>query len=189
MKTLCLMRHAKSGWDDPSLSDHDRPLTARGVEAAGLVGRHLKQRGVRPDLVLCSTARRAAETLALVLNELGRGMPVEHDRGPVLVTVEYRVRKEDRAAFLGGLHPISAERRRNGAYAWGIAEDAADPERIVEWFMVESWAEHMRQHARHTNEDRAAQDLARSFHTGDSSPVVTHLIAEDFSKGNKRRGG
>lgn len=81
MKTLCLMRHAKSGWDNPSLSDHDRPLAPRGVEAAGLVGRHLKQRGIRPDLVLCSTARRAAETLALVLAELGSGMPVEHDRG------------------------------------------------------------------------------------------------------------
>lgn len=85
MKTLCLMRHAKSGWDNPSLSDHDRPLAPRGVEAAGLVGRHLKQRGIRPDLILCSTARRAAETLALVLNEIGRGMPVEHDRGLYLV--------------------------------------------------------------------------------------------------------
>jgi phosphohistidine phosphatase len=81
MKTLCLMRHAKSGWDNPSLSDHDRPLTPRGMEAAGLVGRHLKQRGIRPDLALCSTARRAAETLDLVLKELGRGVPVEHDRG------------------------------------------------------------------------------------------------------------
>ncbi|WP_448187269.1 SixA phosphatase family protein [Azospirillum sp. sgz301742] len=85
MKTLCLMRHAKSGWDNPSLPDHDRPLTSRGVEAAGRVGRHLKQQGIHPDLILCSTARRAAETLALVLNELGRGVPVEHDRGLYLV--------------------------------------------------------------------------------------------------------
>lgn len=81
MKTLCLMRHAKSGWDDPSLTDHDRPLNERGIEAAALVGRYLKRQGIRPDLVLCSTARRAADTLALVLQELGRGMPVEHDRG------------------------------------------------------------------------------------------------------------
>ena len=81
MKTLCLMRHAKSGWDDPSLSDHDRPLNARGVEAAGLVGRHLKAQGIRPDLIFCSTAKRAADTLGLVLDALGRGMPVEHDRG------------------------------------------------------------------------------------------------------------
>lgn len=81
MKTLCLMRHAKSGWDDPDLPDHDRPLNERGVEAAGLVGRYLKRQGIRPDLVLCSTAKRAADTLALVLNEFGRDAPVEHDRG------------------------------------------------------------------------------------------------------------
>ena len=81
MKTLCLLRHAKSGWDDPSLPDHDRPLMPRGVEAAALVGRHLKERGLRPDLIVCSTARRAVDTLALVLDALGRGMAVEHDRG------------------------------------------------------------------------------------------------------------
>jgi len=81
MKTLCLMRHAKSGWDDPSLPDHDRPLNERGVEAAGLVGRHLKQQGIRPDLVLCSTAKRAADTLSLVLNALGGGVAAQHDRG------------------------------------------------------------------------------------------------------------
>lgn len=81
MKTLCLMRHAKSGWDDPTLADHDRPLNERGVEAAGLVGRHLKHRGIHPDLVLCSTARRAADTLALALEALGRDVPAEHDRG------------------------------------------------------------------------------------------------------------
>lgn len=81
MKTLCLMRHAKSGWDDPSLPDHDRPLNERGVEAARLVGRHLKDRGIRPELALCSTAKRTADTLALMLDELGHGVRVEHDRG------------------------------------------------------------------------------------------------------------
>ena len=102
--------------------------------------------------------------------------PVEHDRGPVLVTVEYRVRKEDRAAFLRGLHPISAERRRDGAYAWGVAEDAADPERIVEWFMVESWAEHMRQHRRVSKADADVQAQVRLFHVGDA-PKVQHFLA------------
>lgn len=80
MKTLCLLRHAKSGWDNPSLPDHDRPLNERGIEAAGKVGRHLKELGIRPDLVLCSTARRAVDTLSLVLDGMGRGVPVEHER-------------------------------------------------------------------------------------------------------------
>jgi MFS family permease len=102
--------------------------------------------------------------------------PVEHDRGPVLVTVEYHVRKEDRDAFLRSLHPISAERRRDGAYAWGVAEDSADPERIVEWFMVESWAEHMRQHRRVSKADADVQAQVRRFHVGDA-PKVQHFLA------------
>ncbi|TIQ76041.1 MAG: MFS transporter, partial [Mesorhizobium sp.] len=74
--------------------------------------------------------------------------PVAHDRGPVLILVEYRVAKKDRMDFLAVLGRMAGERRRDGAYKWGVTEDAADPERIVEWFMVESWAEHLRQHKR-----------------------------------------
>lgn len=62
MKTLFLLRHAKSSWDDLSLSDIDRPLNRRGERAAGLMGRWLRQQSVQPDLVLCSPARRAIET-------------------------------------------------------------------------------------------------------------------------------
>jgi phosphohistidine phosphatase len=63
-KRLVLIRHAKSSWADPDLTDHDRPLNARGREAAGTVGRHLRRSGVHPDLVLCSSATRARQTLA-----------------------------------------------------------------------------------------------------------------------------
>jgi hypothetical protein len=86
------------------------------------------------------------------------------------------VRKDDQAAFLKSLHPISAERRRDGAYAWGVAEDSADPERIVEWFMVESWAEHMRQHRRVSRADADIQVQVRRFHVGDA-PNVQHFLA------------
>ncbi|HYG85860.1 MAG TPA: histidine phosphatase family protein [Azospirillum sp.] len=81
MKTLCLLRHAKSSWDDPTIPDHDRPLAPRGVKAARLVGRHLEQQGIRPDLILCSTALRATKTLHLVLAELDVQPPVETERG------------------------------------------------------------------------------------------------------------
>ncbi|HEY5798457.1 MAG TPA: MFS transporter, partial [Bosea sp. (in: a-proteobacteria)] len=63
--------------------------------------------------------------------------PVEHDRGPVLVLIEYRIARANRPAFLAALDSLSHERRRDGAYGWGVTEDAAEPERIVEWFMVE----------------------------------------------------
>ena len=68
---------------------------------------------------------------------------------------------------------------------WGLFADPAQPGHYVETFLVESWAEHMRQHARVTNEDRIAQDLVRSLHIGDEPPAVTHLIAQDFSKRDK----
>ncbi len=62
-KRLVLVRHAKSSWSDPDLADHDRPLSARGRDAAATVGRHLRRSGLRPDLVLCSSATRARQTL------------------------------------------------------------------------------------------------------------------------------
>jgi phosphohistidine phosphatase len=63
MKRLYLLRHAKSSWKDSTLPDHDRPLAGRGRRAAKAIARHLRERGIEPDLVLCSTARRARETL------------------------------------------------------------------------------------------------------------------------------
>jgi phosphohistidine phosphatase len=63
MPDLYVLRHAKSSWDDPSLADSERPLAARGRKAARLLGRHLSDRGIRPGLVLCSSAVRARETL------------------------------------------------------------------------------------------------------------------------------
>lgn len=65
LRRLLLLRHAKSSWDDPSLADHDRPLAPRGHRAAGLIGDHLRANPVVVDLVLCSSARRARETLEL----------------------------------------------------------------------------------------------------------------------------
>ena len=65
-KRLVLVRHAKSSWADPDLADHDRPLKGRGRRAAGVVGRYLRDAALLPDLVLCSSATRARETLALL---------------------------------------------------------------------------------------------------------------------------
>ncbi len=104
-------------------------------------------------------------------------MPVANDRGPVMVQIEYQVTVEQQATFLQVLRRLSAARRRDGAYLWGVSEDAADPERLVEWFLVESWAEHMRQHHRVSKADADLQREALAFHRGPSPPVVKHLIA------------
>jgi phosphohistidine phosphatase len=63
MKKLLLMRHAKSSWDDPALTDHDRPLTPRGRKGAALIAEYLQREGLEPSIVLCTSATRARETL------------------------------------------------------------------------------------------------------------------------------
>jgi phosphohistidine phosphatase len=68
-RRLILLRHAKSAW--PDVADHERPLAGRGRRAAPAAGRWLRQSGHVPDLVLCSTARRARETWQLAEEELG----------------------------------------------------------------------------------------------------------------------
>src|SRR6202007_3288769 len=70
--------------------------------------------------------------------------PVENDRGPVMIQVEFRIRQHDRPAFLEAMKRLSLERLRDGAYAWGVQENTGDPERVIEWFLVESWAGHVR---------------------------------------------
>lgn len=71
MKTLYVIRHAKSSWDDPTLSDFDRPLNNRGKKDAPEMGKRLKQRKVLPDLFLSSPAERARTTCYAIAEELG----------------------------------------------------------------------------------------------------------------------
>ena len=102
--------------------------------------------------------------------------PVAHDRGPVLILIDYHVEKLNRTKFLHALNDMSSERRRDGAYGWGVTEDSADPEKITEWFMVESWAEHLRQHKRVSHADADLQSKVLAFHTGPEKPLVRHLL-------------
>ena len=101
---------------------------------------------------------------------------VEADRGPVLVTIEYRIDPRNRKAFLHALAQNSRERRRDGAYDWGIFEDPADESRFIETFLTDSWLEHLRQHRRVTKADRISEQAVRSFQIGDG-PKTTHLIS------------
>lgn len=71
MLTLSLFRHAKSSWADPALDDFDRPLGQRGLDAAPAMAAFMAREGIRPDLVLCSPARRTRDTLALVEGSIG----------------------------------------------------------------------------------------------------------------------
>lgn len=67
MKTLYLLRHAKSSWDDQSLADFDRPLNKRGENSAPVMGQLMRERKIRPDLIICSPAKRTRQTAKLAL--------------------------------------------------------------------------------------------------------------------------
>lgn len=110
--------------------------------------------------------------------------PFEPDRGPVLVTTEYCVRRDRREEFLRAMRRLEAARRRDGAIRWGLFEDPANPGRYLESFLVESWAEHMRQHQRVTMADKVLEDAVREFHNGPHPPAVTHWLADDGGAGS-----
>eukprot|EP00245_Coleochaete_scutata_P005295 TRINITY_DN18747_c0_g1_i1.p1 TRINITY_DN18747_c0_g1~~TRINITY_DN18747_c0_g1_i1.p1 ORF type:complete len:285 (+),score=43.92 TRINITY_DN18747_c0_g1_i1:31-885(+) len=69
-RRLILLRHAKSSWADPSLRDHDRPLSKRGRRGASSVAQKLQQLGWIPDIILCSNSARTRETLEVMMNEV-----------------------------------------------------------------------------------------------------------------------
>jgi predicted MFS family arabinose efflux permease len=100
---------------------------------------------------------------------------IESDRGPVLVTVEYRLAADkDRSALLTAMQGLAHARRRDGAYAWDLFEDTSDKGTFLETFRVESWIEHLRQHERVTHADRVLQQQIHRLL--ERAPAVRHLI-------------
>ena len=84
VKTILLLRHAKSAWSDPRLDDHERPLNRRGEQSAKAMADHIARQEPRPDLILCSTAMRTRQTLAPLVKRLGRPRPADcAGKGPL----------------------------------------------------------------------------------------------------------
>lgn len=104
-------------------------------------------------------------------------LPHTPDKGPVMVTIEYRIAPRNRAAFIAELDRLRGARRRNGAIAWNLFEDAAQPGRFVESFLEDSWHAHLHHHARVTKADHVLQEELRTLHEGPGEPQVTHLVS------------
>lgn len=140
---LYLLRHAKSSWSDPALADHDRPLAERGRRAAPRIGAYLAAKAVPPSAVLCSSARRAVETLDCVLSELRERPAVQVDRGLYHATPDElleRIRETDdavRALLLVGHNPGLEEL----AHALCGRGDAAAQRRLQSKFPTAALAE------------------------------------------------
>lgn len=99
------------------------------------------------------------------------------EKGPVLVTVEFDIAPEDTEAFVAAMQPIRRLRLRDGALRWNLFQDSAIPTRWLETMLVDSWGEHLRQHARVTHVDREIEQAAWAYHRSPEGPKVTHLIA------------
>ncbi|MFV0575921.1 MAG: MFS transporter [Vibrio sp.] len=114
---------------------------------------------------------------------------LEQDQGPVLITVEYLIDQKRSAEFLEMANQLRQQRLRGGAYTWRIYEDTAVPGKILEFFEVESWLEHQRQHHRVTYSDKVLQEQIRTFHLEDLPPKVTHYLsmAQYQNRNNQNR--
>jgi MFS family permease len=102
----------------------------------------------------------------------------ELERGPVLVTVRYRVSPGRADGFLRAMQQLGRIRQRDGASWWGIFRDLERADAYLETFLVTSWAEHLRQHERFTRGDRGVEAQIRE-HVAEE-PVVEHLVHAEF---------
>jgi MFS family permease len=110
---------------------------------------------------------------------------VADENGPVLVTVKYRIAGEDSGPFLEAIEEIGQQRRRDGAYAWGVFEDVAEKGLFLETFLIESWLETKHLRERVTNADRLREDYVRGLIS--ELPNVTLLIASDLRRRTSNR--
>ena len=102
---------------------------------------------------------------------------IDNDRGPVLVKIEYRIDPKDRVAFLRALDELGFERRRDGAFAWGVFEDASEFGRYEETYLIETWLELMHLRERVTNADRMLEDEIREMLI--APPRIEFLVAAE----------
>ena len=108
--------------------------------------------------------------MPVVIGEVGADV----EKGPVLVTIEYAVIPKRTAEFVDAMHEYGRMRRRDGAYRWAIFRDTEVADRYLEIFLVNSWAEHLRQHERQTQADRELEGRISSCLSRE--PTVRHLI-------------
>jgi predicted MFS family arabinose efflux permease len=110
---------------------------------------------------------------------------VEHNHGPVLVTIDYRIDIKDRGEFLTALDELGYERKRDGAFAWGVFEDTASTGRFLEMFLIESWLELMHSYERVTKADRMLEEHIRRLLI--AAPQISHLVASERNRRSWKR--
>ncbi len=119
-------------------------------------------------------------TPARILKEPVPAFPVEHQMGPVMVTVDYRIDPARAAEFATVMRESRANRLQMGALSWGLFHDTSEPGHYIEYFLDESWADHLRRFDRFTAADADLRERRYAFHVGAEPPKVTRYIAESL---------
>ena len=103
-------------------------------------------------------------------------MYVEPDQGPVLVTVEYKVRLDQAEDFRNAMKALKEQRLQNGVLRWGLFVDIENPELYREVYLEETWEAHLRHHDRVTRYEMEIAAKAYAYHVGEAMPEVQHLL-------------
>jgi predicted MFS family arabinose efflux permease/quinol monooxygenase YgiN len=137
-----------------------------------------------PSVVLLTRRVRVGEgdeedfTPARVVTTSEPHIAVDPDQGPVMVTVEYHIDPERAAEFADVMQATRQARLRQGALSWALFKDTAVPGRYIEYFVDETWVEHLRRLERFTASDAELRRQRLAFHTGAGEPVVKRYVAE-----------
>ena len=135
-------------------------------------------------LLLLATRRLSVEgadedfSPAPVLVPADPSAPIGPDEGPVMVTIEYLIDPARARDFAQVMQLTRAARMRQGALSWGLFRDTAVPGRYIEYFLDESWVEHLRRLERFTASDAGLRERRLAFHLGDQIPKVRRYIGE-----------
>ena len=138
-----------------------------GVAALWLTRNYRVERGADEDLTP-SPAWKAPVT----------SQPIEPDAGPVMTTIEYRIDPARAAEFRRVMDESRSSRLRQGALSWELFRDTSDAGRYLEYFVDESWVEHLRRFDRVTAADVALRARRLAFHLGEQPPLITRCVAE-----------
>jgi MFS family permease len=151
------------------------PVALTAAAIALLVGLPVSRRyrilaGAPGDLTSAAQAKALNRSAPTVVIEL------DPDEGPVMVSIDYQIDVAEADAFVGAIHDLRAIRLRDGAVRWGLFHDSAVEAHYVETFLVESWAEYLRQRERMTMTDRDVRDRVYRYQRGPIPPPVSRMI-------------
>ncbi len=104
---------------------------------------------------------------------------ITHERSPVMVMIRYQVKPGCEREFLETIEELGRVRRRDGAFAWDVLEDAVEPGHYLEYYLVETWIEHLRQRERITNTDKLIQERLLTLLVEGTQPEVRHFVGPE----------